>query len=169
RSPGTDRRACPWRQLRYSCAWLLRVGLVLSLRAVPELPDITVRVGEGGAVPALLLFRRGLEDLCAGLLSLGNDSVDARLAAHDIVEDNAAEAAAVAVRAQANGFGEAVATVEADQGTAVRNEEDRNFEVLLDLPAEAIHVEALGSLHVLNAKHDRADVRVHSSLSLREI
>src|SRR5438132_3906074 len=155
--------------MRYTGAWLLRVGLVLPLRAVPELPDITVRVGEGGAVPAPLLFRRGLEDLCAGLLSLSNDFVDARLAADDIVEDNAAEAAAVAVGAQANGFGQAVAAVEADQGTAVRNEEDRNFEVLLDLPAEAIRVEALGSLHVLNAKQDRADVRVHSSLSLREI
>src|SRR5713226_2593324 len=82
---------------------LLRVGLILSLGAVSDRPDVTIRVSEGCAVPAPLLSRRGLEDPCACLLGLRNHLVDARLAADDIGEDNAAEAAAVAVGAQANG------------------------------------------------------------------
>ena len=41
-----------------SCSSLLRVRLILSLRAVPELPDVTIRVGECRAVPAPFQFLR---------------------------------------------------------------------------------------------------------------
>jgi hypothetical protein len=57
--------------------------------------------------------------------------------------------------------GEPVATVEADQRTAVWNEEHGDLIVVLDLPAQPFGLEALGPLHVIDAKQDRADVRVH--------
>src|SRR5215813_5795093 len=73
---------------------LLGVGLVLSFGAVADVPDVAIRVGEGSAVPAPLQLRRRLEDLPAGLLGLVQDFVDAVFAAHDVIEDDAAEAAA---------------------------------------------------------------------------
>jgi hypothetical protein len=44
----------------------------------------------------------------------------------------------------------------------VRHEEHRDAEVLLDRPAQAVRVEALGPLHVPDAQEERADVRVHA-------
>src|SRR4029453_8973041 len=73
---------------RSTAGLLLRVGLVLSLGAVADVPDVAVRVGERTAVPAPLQLRRGLEDLPAGLLGLVQNFVDAVLAAHDVIEDD---------------------------------------------------------------------------------
>src|SRR6266516_1037312 len=139
---------------------LLRVGLVLSLGAVADVPDVTVRVRERTAVPAPLQLRRGLEDRPAGLPGLVQNFVDAVLAAHDVIEHDAAEAAALP--AHAHHVGEPVAAIEADQRTAVRNEEHRDLVVVLDLPAQPFRVEPLGSLHVLDTEEDRAHVRVHA-------
>src|SRR5262249_12204855 len=123
------------------------------------------RGGAGGgarapAFPAPLQLRRGLEDLPAGLLGLAQDFVDPVLAAHDVIEHDAAEAAAL--RAHAHHVSEPVAAVEADQRTAVGNEEHRDLVVVLDLPAQPFCVEALGPVHVIDAEQYRADLRVHS-------
>src|SRR5215211_5784319 len=141
---------------------LLGVGLILSHRAVADIPDVAVRVCEGSAVPAPLQLRRGLEDVRAGLLSLLHDLVDACLAAHDVVEDDATETAAVG--AGPHHVGQALAAVEAYECAAVGNEEDRDLVVALDLPAQTVHVEALGALHVLDAKQNCAYMRVHLCL-----
>src|SRR5215211_4807588 len=138
---------------------LLGVGLVFPLGAVADVPDVAIRVGEGSAVPAPLQLRRGREDLSARPLGLLQNFVDAVLAAHDVIEDDATKAAAL--RTQAHHVGESVAAVEADQGTAVWNEEHRDLVVVLDLPAQPFRIEASGSLHVIDAKQDRTDVRVH--------
>src|SRR5262245_34284031 len=138
---------------------LLGVGLILSRRAVADIPDVAVRVCEGSAVPAPLQLRRGLEDLRAGPLGLLQDLVDARLAAHDVVEDDATETATIG--AGPHHVGQALTAVETYQRAAVGNEEDRDLVVALDLPAQAVHVEALGTLHVLDAKQNCAYMRVH--------
>src|SRR5262245_22842484 len=143
---------------------LLGVGLILSRRAVADIPDVAVRVCEGSAVPAPLQLRRGLEDLRAGLLGLLYDLVDACLAAHDVAEDDATETAAVG--AGPHHVGQALTAVEAYEGAAVGHEEDRDLVVALDLPAQTVHVEALGSLHVLDAKQNCAYIRVHLFLLL---
>src|SRR6266536_189350 len=143
---------------------LLGVGLIRSHRAVGDIPDVAVRVGEGAAVPAPLQLRRRLEDRRAGRVGLLHNLVDARLAAHDVVEDDATETAAVG--AGPDHVGQALAAVEADERAAVGNEEDRDLVVTLDLPAQTVHVEALGSLHVLDAKQNCAYVRVHLCLLL---
>src|SRR5262249_48364568 len=83
-------------------------------------------------------------------------------AAHDVIEYHAAEAAAL--RAHAHHAGEPVAAVEADQRTAVGDEEHRDLVVVLDLPAQPFGVEPLGPLHVLDAEQDRAHVRLHACL-----
>src|SRR5262245_36433165 len=142
----------------------LGVGLILSHRAVADIPDVAVRVCEGSAVPAPLQLRRGLEDLRAGLPGLLHDLVDACLATHDVVEDDATETAAVG--AGSHHVGQALAAVEAYERAAVGNEENRDLVVALDLPAQTVHVEALGSLHVLDAKQNCAYVRVHFWLLL---
>src|SRR5262249_5423181 len=139
---------------------LLRVGLVLALGAVADVPDVAIRVRERTAVPAPGQLRRGFEDRSAGPLGLVQNLVDAALAAHDVIEDDAAEAAAL--RARAHHAGEPVVAVEADQRTAVWNEEHRDLVVVLDLPAQPFRVEPLGSLHVLDTEEDRADVRFHA-------
>jgi hypothetical protein len=113
---------------------LFRVGLVLSLRAVGNAPDVAIRVGERTAVPTPGQGGGGLEDRGAGLLGVGDDLVDPRLAAHHVVEDHLAEAATL--RAGAHLGGQAVAAVEADERAAVRLEERRDAVVLLNLPAE---------------------------------
>src|SRR5215469_12699326 len=141
---------------------LLRVGLVLSRGAVADVPDVAVRVGERTAVPAPLQLRGRLEDLPASVLGLAQNLVDAVLAAHDVIEDDAAEAAAL--WADAHHVGEPVAAVEADQRTAVWNEEHRDLVVDLDLPAQPFGIEPLGSLHVLDTEEDRAHVRFHAYL-----
>src|SRR5215831_15076324 len=143
---------------------LLRVGLVLSLGAVADVPDVAIRVGERSAVPAPLQLRRGLEDLPAGLLGLVQNFTDAVLAAHDVIEHDAAEAAAL--RAHAHHVGEPVAAVEADHRAAVWNEEHRDLVVVLDLPAQPFRIEALGPFHVIDAKQNRTDLRVHSNYPL---
>src|SRR5215469_18979526 len=94
---------------------LFGVGLVLSFGAVADVPDVAVRVGERSAVSTPPQLRRGLEDLPARFVGLVQNLADAVLAAHDVVEDDAAEAAAL--RAHAHHAGEPVAAVEADQGT----------------------------------------------------
>src|SRR5439155_23340207 len=139
---------------------LLRVGLVLSLGAVADVPDVAIWVGERTAVPAPLQLRRGLEDLPAGLLGLVQNFTDAVLAAHDVIEDHAAEAAAL--RARAHHVGEPVAAVEADQRTTVWNEEHGDLVVVLDLPAQPFRVEPLGPVHVLDTEKYRAHVRFHA-------
>src|SRR5215213_2891372 len=96
---------------------LLGVGLILSHRAVADIPDVAVRVCEGSAVPTPLQLRRGLEDRRAGLLGLLHDLVDACLAAHDVVEDDATETAAVG--AGPDHVGQALAAVEAYERAAV--------------------------------------------------
>src|SRR5512144_2065733 len=70
---------------------LLGIRLIRSLRAVADVPNVVVRVREGSAVPAPRQRRRALEDPRAGLLGFRNDLVDARLAAHDVVQDYATE------------------------------------------------------------------------------
>src|SRR5882762_206198 len=107
---------------------LLGVGLILSLRAVTDRPDVAVGVREGSAVPAPLQLRRGLEDLAAGLLGLVHDLVHALFATYDVVEDNAAEA--VAVSTHAGALCQTVAAIEADERTAVWNEEHGDLVVL---------------------------------------
>src|SRR6476659_6805210 len=143
---------------------LLGVALILAHRAVADIPDVAVRVCEGAAVPAPLQLRRGLEDRRAGLLGLVQDLVDACLAAHDVVEDDATETAAIG--AAPYHVGQALAAIEAYECAAVGNEEDRDLVVTLDLPAQTVHVEALGSLHVLDAKQNCAYMRVHFCLLL---
>src|SRR5215467_14668443 len=143
---------------------LLGVGLVLSLGAVADVPDVAVRVGERSAVPAPLQLRRGLEDLPAGVLGLVQNFVDAVLAAHDVIEHDAAEAAAL--RAHAHHAGEPGAAVEADQRTAVGNEEHRDLVVVLDLPAQPFGVEPPGPVHVLDTEEDRTHVRFHALFPL---
>src|SRR5205823_10892253 len=88
--------------------------------------------------------------------------VDAVLATHDVIEDDAAEAAAL--RAHAHHAGEPVAAVEADQRTAMWNEEHRDLVVVLDLPAQPFRIEPLGPVHVLDTEKDRAHVRLHAFL-----
>src|SRR5262249_22059796 len=139
---------------------LLRVGLVLSCGAVADVPDVAIRVGERSAVPAPLQRSRGLEDLPASLPGLLQNFADAVLAAHDVVEDDAAEAAAL--RAHAHHVGEPVAAVEADQGTAVGDEEHRDLVVVLDLPPQPFVIQQLGPAHALATKQDRAHVRLHA-------
>src|SRR5918996_5322034 len=139
---------------------LLRVGLVLSLGAVADVPDVAVRVRERAAVPAPLQVGGGLQDRGAGLLGFRQDLVDTRLAADHVGEDQPAEAAAL--RAGPHVGGQAVSAVEADQRAAVRLEEYRDPVVLLDLPAETLRVELLGPVQVLDAKEDRAHVRIHA-------
>src|SRR5919106_400036 len=138
---------------------LLRVGLVLSLGAVADLPDVAVRVRERAAVPAPLQAGGRLQDRGAGLLRFRQDLVDPRLAADNVGEDQPAETAAL--RAGAHVVGQAVAAVEADQRAAVRLEEHRDAVIAEDLPAETLRVELLGPVHVLDAEEDRAHVRVH--------
>src|ERR671918_1635567 len=138
---------------------LLRVGLVLSLGAVADVPDVAVRVRERAAVPAPILAGGGLEDRGAGLLRFRQDLVDPRLAADNVGEDQPAETAAL--RAGAHVGGQAVSAVEADQRAAVRLEEHRDAVIAEDLPAETLRVELLGPVHVLDAEEDRAHVRVH--------
>src|SRR6516165_7161192 len=158
RQPRLRHRAA--RGQRSTACSLLGVGLVLSFSAVADVPYVAVRVGERTAVPAPLQLRRGHEDLPAGLLGLVQNFVDAVLAAHDVIEDDAAEAAAL--RARAHHVGEPVAAVEADQRTAVGNEEHRDLVVVLDLPAQPFRIEPLGPVHVLDAEEDRAHVRLHA-------
>src|SRR5262249_41505973 len=102
----------------------------------------------------------GLEDLPAGLAGLVQNLVDAVLAAHDVIEDHAAKTAAR--RAHAHHAGEPVAAVEADQRTAVRDEEHRDLVVVLDLPAQPFGIEPPGPVHVGDAEQDRAHVRLHA-------
>src|SRR4029434_7533067 len=113
--------------------------------------------------PALRVLRT-LENGRAGLLGLLHDLVDACLAAHDVVQDDTTETAAVG--AGPHHLGQALAAVEAYERAGVWNEEDRDLVVALDLPAQTVHVEALGSLHVLDAKQNCAYVRVHLWLLL---
>src|SRR5262249_2979967 len=122
--------------------------------------DAPPGLGQRPAVPAPLHPRRGLEDLPASLPGLLQNLADAVLAAHDVIEDHAAEAAAL--RAHAHHAGEPVAPVEADQRTAVRNEEHRDLVVVLDLPAQPFGVAPLEPLHALDAEQDRAHVRLHA-------
>src|SRR5262249_37120167 len=75
------------------------VGLILSLGAVADVPDVAIRVGERTAVPAPRQLRRRLEDRPAGLLSLLQNLADAVLAAHDVIEHDATEAAALRAHA----------------------------------------------------------------------
>src|SRR5208337_1121987 len=131
---------------------LLRVGLVLPLGAVADVPDVAVGVREGTAVPAPLQGGGGLKDRGAGLLGFRHDLVDPRLAADYVVEDQPAEA--VALRARAHRGGQAVSAVEANERAAMRHEEYRDVVVLLDLPAETLRVEPLGPAHVPDAKED---------------
>src|SRR5205814_4387663 len=74
---------------------LLRVGLIASLRAVADPPDKAIGVCERTAVPAPLQLRRGLEDLGAGLLRFVHHLVNPLLAANDVVQGQAGEAAAL--------------------------------------------------------------------------
>src|SRR3954454_10602756 len=104
-------RAPPSRTAVRQRSRLLSVGLVSSLVAVAETPDVAVRVGEGAAVPAPRQSTGGLEDRGAGLLGLRNDLVDPRLAADDVGQNQSAEAAAFLVRAHLGG--QALAAVEA--------------------------------------------------------
>src|SRR5436190_15648858 len=138
---------------------LLRVWLIVSLRAVADPPDVAVGVCERTAVPAPLQLRRGLEDLGAGLLCFVHHLVNPFLAANDVVQGQAGEAAALRVHADIGR--EAFAPVEADERPPVRDEEHRDLVVVLDLPAEAFRVEALRCLHVIDAQKDRAHVRIH--------
>src|SRR5256885_7131045 len=140
---------------------LLRVWLIASLRAVTDPPDVAVGVRERTTVPAPLQLRRGLQDLGAGLLRLVHHLVNALLAANDVVHHHAGKAAAL--RVHANVRREALAPIEAHERPPVRDEEHRDLVVVLDLPAEAFRVEALGFLHVVDAEKDRADVRIHSA------
>src|SRR5215469_107855 len=152
--PGPERRG------RGTARPLLGVRLVLAFGAVADVPDVAVWVGERTAVPAPLQLRRGLEDLPAGLLGLVQNFVDAALAAHDVIEDDTAEAAAL--RARAHHVGEPVAAVEPDQRAAVRNEEHRDLVVVLDLPAQPFGIKPPGPLHVLDTEEDRTHVRFHA-------
>src|SRR5262249_32136727 len=107
----------------------------------------------------------GFEVRPAGLAGLVQHLVDAVLAAHDVVEHDAAEAAAL--RAHAHHAGEPVAAVEADQRTAVRDEEHRDLVVVLDLPAQPAGIEPPGPVHVGDAEQNRAHVRLHALSPLR--
>ena len=93
------------------------------------LQTVAVRVREGSAVPARSVAAG--EDLSAGLLGLLHDRVDACLAAHDVIEDDAPET--VALAACPNHVGQALAAVEADERAAVGHEEHRDLVVVLDL------------------------------------
>src|SRR5439155_23940284 len=138
---------------------LLRVWLIAALCAVTDPPDVAVGVRERTTVPAPLKLRRGLEDLGAGLLRLVHHLVDSLLTANDVVHHHAGEAAALRIHADIGR--EAFAPVEAHKRPPVRHEEHRDLVVVLDLPAEALRVEALRFLHVIDAQKDRADVRIH--------
>src|SRR5206468_11924666 len=98
------------------------VGLILSLCAVAERPDVAIGVRERPAIPAPLQLRRGLEDLRTRLLGFGHDLVDALFATDDVIKDETAEA--VAVSSHADHVCQSVAAIEADERTAVRDEED---------------------------------------------
>src|SRR5262249_33557654 len=128
-------------------------------------PSSTPRGGKPPAVPAPRQLRRRLEDRPAGLLSLLQNLADAVLAAHDVIEHDATEAAAL--RAHAHHAGEPAAAVKADQRTAVPHEEHRDLVVVLDLPAQPFGIEPLGPVHVLDTKQDRAHVRFHALSPLR--
>src|SRR5262249_60566312 len=97
------------------------LGLFFPGGHAPIVPEAPPRAGKRPAAPAPLQLRRGLEDLPASLPGLLQNFVDAVLAARDVIEDDAAEAAAI--RTDAHHAGEPVAPVEADQRTAVWNEE----------------------------------------------
>ena len=66
--------------------------------------------------------------------------VDALLAADEVVEDDAAEAVVFSLRA--DHLGQALTAVQADERAAVRDKEDRDAPVVLDLP-RALLVRAL--------------------------
>src|SRR5688572_12575955 len=135
-------RECAPRYSAWGWSFLLGVGLVLSLRAVADRPDVAIGVRESPAVPAPLQLRRGLEDLSAGLRGLVHDLVDALFATDDVVKDETAESAAVSTHADT--LCQTVATIEADERTAVWDEEDGDAPVVLDLPPKALGLEALG-------------------------
>src|SRR5207247_5601968 len=92
---------------------LLRVWLIAALRAVTDPPHVAVGVCERTTVPAPLQLRRGLEDLGAGLLCFVHHLVNSLLAANDIVQGQAGEAAPL--RVHANIRREAFAPVEAHE------------------------------------------------------
>src|SRR5207237_8490384 len=117
---------CSWRTVVWPSlgSWkppqfvvLLRVWLIASLRAIADPPDVAVGVCERTAVPAPLQLRRGLEDLGAGLLCFVHHLIDSLLAADDVVQGQAGEAAAL--RVHANVRREALAPVEPHERTPV--------------------------------------------------
>src|SRR5438445_1503439 len=112
---------------------LLRVWLIAALRAVTNPPDVAVGVCERTAVSTPLQLRRGLEDLGAGLLCFVHHLVNSRLAADDVVQGQAGEAAAL--RVHANIGREALAPINAHERPPVRAQDHRAQVVLLELPA----------------------------------
>src|SRR5258706_569074 len=107
----TSSRPCSsWRL----CCTIPPANKTRSIAPGPEAPSphIPTRVGEVPPLPAPLQLGGGFQNRGAGLFGLVQNLVDPRLAAHDVVEDDAAEAAAL--RAQTDAAGQPFAAIEAD-------------------------------------------------------
>src|SRR5262245_26575676 len=113
--------------MRLPRSGLFGVGLTLAVSAEADTPNEAIRVREGSAVAAPVQLGGGLEDRGAGLRGFVEDLVDAGLAAHDVLKDHPAEAAALPAHSVVGG--EAVAAIKADHRASVLLEEDRDLVV----------------------------------------
>src|SRR5207245_3808040 len=101
----------------------------------------------------------------AGPFGFGQYRVDALLGADEVGERDTGKAAAL--RGDGGVGGERISREQPQHGHAVVEAEGHPLAiVLLDGPAEALAVELLRPVHVLDPERDTADVRVHCHTSL---
>src|SRR5919197_521486 len=129
------------------------------LRRRGNLPQVAIWIGEVATVSAPGRGLRGLDDPAAGTCRLRQQLVDFVVGGDDLGERETVEAAAVG--AHPSVLREGIALVEPQGGRALTHAEGgETAEGLVDRAAEALAVESLHALEVLDAERDSGFLRL---------